>query len=390
MSNNQVGSVYQQIINDVITASRVDFEEGGVDDIVLEELKRGWQKKLSQQQLAVFPWDPKPEPVAAPAPLPPVAQQPVSNPSVPPTGAHGNGYMQPQPTMAQQPVQMPVAATQPELKPEPSVKIEPGQDGLQIPQGLNSAHVNPQGNAGQARAIANMQALYGDRAAASISKMKEQPQNPQQRTQTPIMPQGYPQYQSHPHQQYQQNPPGQQQQQRPPMANAHRPPNSQMDGTEDEDIHVGVVMRRGSNGESVEMGRVQIDNMLHAQVAANAKAMEGGGLMLPLKRASKGKGIQLSMSTGPSGPSQVDGPGDEIKDEDESDVDEDAINSDLDDPDDVIENDDDDDEAGQIMLCMYDKVQRVKNKWKCVLKDGVLNVNGKDYVFHKATGEYEW
>lgn len=27
---------------------------------------------------------------------------------------------------------------------------------------------------------------------------------------------------------------------------------------------------------------------------------------------------------------------------------------------------------------------------KCVLKDGVLSINGKDYVFHKATGEYEW
>lgn len=27
---------------------------------------------------------------------------------------------------------------------------------------------------------------------------------------------------------------------------------------------------------------------------------------------------------------------------------------------------------------------------KCILKDGVLTVNGKEYVFHKATGEYEW
>jgi transcription initiation factor TFIIA large subunit len=27
---------------------------------------------------------------------------------------------------------------------------------------------------------------------------------------------------------------------------------------------------------------------------------------------------------------------------------------------------------------------------KCVLKDGVLTVNGKEYVFTKATGEYEW
>jgi hypothetical protein len=40
MSNAQVGNVYQQIIADVIDTSRVDFEEGGVDDNVLEELKQ--------------------------------------------------------------------------------------------------------------------------------------------------------------------------------------------------------------------------------------------------------------------------------------------------------------------------------------------------------------
>ena len=39
MSNNQVGTVYQQIIADVVESSRVDFEEGGVDEQVLEELK---------------------------------------------------------------------------------------------------------------------------------------------------------------------------------------------------------------------------------------------------------------------------------------------------------------------------------------------------------------
>lgn len=39
MSNQQVGAVYSQIIADVIESSRVDFEEGGVDDHVLEELK---------------------------------------------------------------------------------------------------------------------------------------------------------------------------------------------------------------------------------------------------------------------------------------------------------------------------------------------------------------
>ncbi len=40
MSNAQVGLVYQQIIQDVIEASRVDFEEGGIDEGVLEELRQ--------------------------------------------------------------------------------------------------------------------------------------------------------------------------------------------------------------------------------------------------------------------------------------------------------------------------------------------------------------
>jgi transcription initiation factor TFIIA large subunit len=30
------------------------------------------------------------------------------------------------------------------------------------------------------------------------------------------------------------------------------------------------------------------------------------------------------------------------------------------------------------MLCTYDKVQRVKNKWKCTLKDGILTTNKKE------------
>lgn len=40
MSNTQVGGVYQQIILDVVESSRVDFEEGGVDENVLEQLRQ--------------------------------------------------------------------------------------------------------------------------------------------------------------------------------------------------------------------------------------------------------------------------------------------------------------------------------------------------------------
>jgi transcription initiation factor TFIIA large subunit len=40
MSNQTVGTVYQQIIREVVESSRVDFEEGGVDESVLDELTR--------------------------------------------------------------------------------------------------------------------------------------------------------------------------------------------------------------------------------------------------------------------------------------------------------------------------------------------------------------
>lgn len=89
---------------------------------------------------------------------------------------------------------------------------------------------------------------------------------------------------------------------------------------------------------------------------------------------------------------QADG-NDDDDDDDDDDIfnDSDDINSDLDDGLESEKSDDEDgDQEGQIMLCLYDKVQRVKNKWKSNLKEGVANIDGRDYVFQKATGESEW
>ncbi|KAJ3813004.1 transcription factor IIA, alpha/beta subunit-domain-containing protein [Lentinula lateritia] len=73
-------------------------------------------------------------------------------------------------------------------------------------------------------------------------------------------------------------------------------------------------------------------------------------------------------------------------------ADSEAINSDLDDSDTGDEEEADDGAVGEtdIVFCTYDKVARVKNKWKCILKDGMIHVNGKDYLFSKCTGEFEW
>ncbi|GAA5871589.1 hypothetical protein JCM16303_000803 [Sporobolomyces ruberrimus] len=75
--------------------------------------------------------------------------------------------------------------------------------------------------------------------------------------------------------------------------------------------------------------------------------------------------------------------------------DEDAINSDLDSSEDELDEEAElagggDDQGGDIVIALYEKVQRVKNKWKVTLKDGLISVNGKDYLFSKCNGEFEW
>lgn len=261
------------------------------------------------------------------------------------------------------------------VKTEPSVKIEPGLEGAPgMPQGTRPT---------EERVIQQLQSQYGDRAAGSIDKLKagmgmqaQNGQHPQgqQRPGGPPMPQPqHAQYQGNVPQQYRQNmphpnaqqqpqPQQQQQQRAPPQPqNGQKPAPSQLDGTGDEESHVGVLMHQGRSGQTTELGRVEIDSMLHEQIAARAKAMEGGGFMVPLQRAGKAKPSTAHHRTANAdgGPSRFDGPGD---DADETD-DEDAINSDLDDPEDNIDDDDEDEDGGHIMLCMYDKVQRVKNKW---------------------------
>ncbi|KAF7371881.1 Transcription initiation factor IIA large subunit [Mycena venus] len=72
-------------------------------------------------------------------------------------------------------------------------------------------------------------------------------------------------------------------------------------------------------------------------------------------------------------------------------VDSETINSDLDDSD--TGDEDLVDSAGanpDIVFCTYDKVAHVKSKWKCVLKDGMIHANGKDYLFSRCTGEFDW
>jgi transcription initiation factor TFIIA large subunit len=272
----------------------------------------------------------------------------------------------------------------------PRIKAEPGmENGLSLP----SYNANS-GKTAKERAAQNLQGMYGSRAAASINAIQSnlpqqgQQQNTQQQQQ----------------QQPQQRPSGQQSGQRPPMTQAQYQQmiaeqtarqraqvqgmgGAQTDGADDaESESIGVMKRFNDQGEEVEMGRVEIDHMIRRKIEAMGRSMEGGGLMLPLKervpssrrkkrkitapeKQSRNLGLQAAMNTQSSSPPQYDGIDDDDNDDDKNNIlkeedDEDAINSDLDDPDEGLNEEEDDDEAlGHIMLCMYDKVQRVKNKW---------------------------
>uniref|UniRef100_A0A3Q2YD43 General transcription factor IIA, 1 n=1 Tax=Hippocampus comes TaxID=109280 RepID=A0A3Q2YD43_HIPCM len=105
---------------------------------------------------------------------------------------------------------------------------------------------------------------------------------------------------------------------------------------------------------------------------------------------------------------QVDGAGDTSSDEDEDDeeeydedleeekdkdggedgqVEEEPLNS----SDDVSDAEDHElFDTENVVVCQYDKIHRSKNKWKFHLKDGIMNLNGRDYVFSKAIGDAEW
>lgn len=72
-------------------------------------------------------------------------------------------------------------------------------------------------------------------------------------------------------------------------------------------------------------------------------------------------------------------------------TDENEIGSDLDDSDEEeLDGTLDADGNEDMILCLYDKVQRVRNKWKCTLRDGVASIDGRDYVFSKLASELEW
>ena len=291
------------------------------------------------------------------------------------------------------------------------IKTEPGyeQQGFQ-PNGLPSNYGN---TIAQQRAAANLQQKFGADANVQISQLQAraamgtpggQPQRNPMNIQLP------PQMSDQQRQEQAEFKRRQQAQQYQNLQHAQRSPmvhNSQTDGADEWEDYVAQQRLDASRDPTKAY---EADRTIRQQVEQMNRSMEGGGLMMPLAKQpklpqiKKRKSVNVEAGSGTSHSNlvaarspdpkhlpripQMDGEEEDddddkvgIKDELFDDDDEDAINSDLDDPDDnVIEEEPEDGRPQQIMLCTYDKVARVKNKWKCTLKDGVLTTGGKEYA----------
>ncbi|THC98281.1 hypothetical protein EYZ11_002214 [Aspergillus tanneri] len=288
----------------------------------------------------------------------------------------------------------PVGAAPSGMTQTPQIKTEPGVAGHSgLPPLSNMMPANtPNPQSARERAASMLHQRYGAAAANSVSQLQAQSQGalglPGQ-----SRPQAMPQVS---------NGQGPQIKQEPGYPHIPQTPvnNTQTDGANDDALSewkAEVARRR----EAAERQGGEGDRLLRDHLRRNMLRLEGGGLMLPLDEHQKRhrdsshsftshldagvldeavisnvQSTEASTSISKTPRAQFDGPGgDDEKEED----DEDAINSDLDDPDDLVAEDHDaEDSVGQVMLCTYDKVQRVKNKWKCTLKDGILTTGGKE------------
>lgn len=300
------------------------------------------------------------------------------------------------------------------------IKSEPSSDYSQIPQFTgyqpNTSYDN--NKEAQQRAAAALSQKYGEAAAPQINQLTAHFNSPhpgQRPSPNPGNIQLPPQMTDQQRREYaerqrqqqaRQMQQAQQAQQRPAVGNA------QTDGADE--WNEMVAQRRAAALAAPDATQVA-DLTMRERLEQMSHAMEGGGLMMPLSERPKQSQAKKRKAVVPAGASslhramsatesndpirakgipQLDGFGDSdsedksgIKPEPElpelpelfEDDDEDAINSDLDDPDEeVVQEEQEDGQEGQIMVCTYDKVARVKNKWKCTLKDGVLTTGGKE------------
>ena len=292
----------------------------------------------------------------------------------------------------------------------PHIKQEPGQNAENNPMNMPPA-------TGFANAQERAEHLVNQRRLSGVNTLQNSPislpgqqnqsmygsspyQNQQMYQQSQQRPQS--QWTPQQHANAKQNPQSQQYpdlKQQPPYVKQERPEGISLGQTDgagdglDPQAQWSAVMALNREVKADRKRMQRADGMVKRHVAEQMRGLEAGGLLVPIDERYSVKQRQGLSSTSLSQAlknvepepltsgsilstpqiSQYDGLGDDDEDKD-------AINSDLDDPDDEAAGDGatENEYEGDSIICLYDKVQRVKNKWKCTLKDGVVNADGKE------------
>ena len=159
---------------------------------------------------------------------------------------------------------------------------------------------------------------------------------------------------------------------------------------------------------------MQIQNQLDGASDPMETSIDDRILFMRLKQQLDGtvdtsdEGSDISDDIGDGDDDDDDINNDEEDEDGDGGAEEEPLNSEDDvtdeDPTDLFETD-------NVVVCQYDKVNNVdfepfrnifltfillfqitrsRNKWKFYLKDGIMNIGGKDYVFQKSNGDAEW
>jgi len=403
-----VGQVYKSVVNDTIAAVRSYFLDEGVDEQVLQELKQLWETKLTQSRAVDLDKpDAAPQPKGRPrtAQPPPVAGNTAGVTAVP------QQQQQLVPIQITIPPQTPGGESKTIVVQVPVSAVQSGLAGQHLQTILSSAAAQATFALPPEIASSMLQQQLNDALRNS-----QQPQQPRQAVPAPSA--GGGQY-------------GAGVAPAPPRQMGQLdgrcdspPPGGSTDGPLDGSTDLVPSSESSSSTEPTsDDSRLGVAATVHipSPVDGSSSTSPGGataagpsclGGAVPRclsteqrRRADRRLARRLGVPI-----SQLDGLEDSSDSDDDDDVDD--ADDDIDDDDeDLIEEDEDqgqeeeplnseDDvsdhepadltETFNVMVCQYDKITRSRNKWKFHLKDGIMNLDGKDYIFQKAGGDAEW
>ncbi|KAJ3297402.1 transcription factor IIA subunit alpha [Rhizoclosmatium sp. JEL0117] len=362
MSHTTVPTVYTWIVDDVVTKVRPQFQAMGLSEQTLSEIEKKWMDKLRASKCASFGVQ------HGAHPLPQQQQQLHLQQQQQQQQQHNNVNYTTQ-NLFQNPM---YAQSQPQIQQQQQQQAYPQQPQY-FPQDNDFLNANPYSmQHHQPQQPATAQNYYvGMNGQMQLPPLTQMPQIPQYARSNTNNLGGY---------QLPQND-GSADDVLTPPTNAHDGSRNESDSEisishrariEEIDALLIPILERNKEHQMDEVG----SNVPHIDLANAKEITDASEKKRVLQRVFKGKRVL----------GQNDGEDDE-DDDDEEDDENNRLGSDLDSKDDESEDEPD---FNNLILCQYEKVNRTKNKWKCVFKDGIVHVHGKDYLFHKGTADFEW